>query len=549
MFGYDRRKSVVNGSGPTVRALKQAGRSVGSIAQLKAGKDDKRADDERLRGAFALAERAVQIGYWRYELASREHFWSPGMCALMGVSPDTTPDTDWLRQHVPVAEQVHIAQVIGEALRSCQPFFYRLHDVTLGPLLPENHAQIIDAQGEVELDEDGNPVALTGICQNVTGKMRDEEANEVAQEQYRAMMREASDIIIFYTVKGDILFASEALERILGRTQADIAHGGFLALVHPEDMDEARQISAVPGPGESLTATYRVLHSDGRYLWLEVVTRAIYDDTTGKVRNIVSVSRDISARKAHELEIEAAQERAEAANKAKSVFLANMSHELRTPLNAILGFSELMREQVFGPVGERYQEYVALIHSSGQHLLDLITDMLDMAKIEAGKMILAPERIPLSESVDDCLRILKEQAESGLVVLVNGVEGRPAVQADRRAIKQVLLNLLSNAIKFTPPGGTVTVSMTRSDSRAFVTVQDTGIGISPEDMARLGNPFEQAKANAMHAKGGTGLGLALVKALVEKHGGRFVMESQLGMGTAVTVDFPLERPRAAAIAG
>jgi len=522
---------------------------MGSIAKFKPGTTETRLADERIRGAFALAERTVQIGYWRYDLARRTYFWSHGMYTLMGVASDVVLDTGWLRDRLPVAEQVHIAQVIGEALRTGEPFFYRLHNVTLGPLLAENSAQIIDTHGEVELDEDGTPAALIGICQNVTHRMREEEANEIAQEHYRAMMREASDIIIFYTVKGDILFASEALERVLGCSQAEIERGGFLSLVHSEDLDEARKISIVPDPGESLTATYRVRHRDGHYLWLEVVTRAIHDDTTGKLRNIVSVSRDISARKAHELEIEAAQERAEAANKAKSVFLANMSHELRTPLNAILGFSELMREQVFGPVGERYQEYVGLIYGSGQHLLDLITDMLDMAKIEAGKMVLALERVPLVETVADCLRVLKEQAENGGVALVNDIEGYPALHADRRAVKQMLLNLLSNAVKFTPPGGSVSVSMARTEDRCFVTVRDTGIGISAEDLARLGNPFEQAKVNAMHAKGGTGLGLALVKALAEKHSGRFVMESQLGLGTAVTVDFPLEHAKAVAKAG
>ncbi len=519
---------------------------MGTIAQIKGSMAESRPGDTRLRGAFALTERAVQIGYWRYDLVQRTHFWSPGMYALMGIDPSVTPDIDWLREYLSVPEQVHIAQVIGEAMRTHEPFFYRLRDVTLGPLLPGAIAQVIDAQGEVELDADGNPVALVAICQNVTRKLREEEANEITQEQYRAMTGEASDIIIFYTVKGEILFASEALERILGRGVDEIERGGFLNIVHPADLEEARLLSTVPAPGENLTATYRVKHKDGHYLWLEVVTRAIYDDATGKVRNIVSVSRDITSRKAHELEIEAAQERAEAANKAKSAFLANMSHELRTPLNAIIGFSELMREQMFGPLGDaRYAEYTGLIHSSGKHLLDLITDMLDMAKIEAGKMMLSPERMDLGESMDDCLRILKDQALNGRVALSSELKGPVMLQADRRAVKQVLLNLLSNAVKFTPPEGKVVISAWKERGRALVAVRDTGIGVSPADLARLGNPFEQAKTDAMLAKGGTGLGLALVKALVEKHGGTLVMKSTLGKGTTVTVDFPLpQRARA-----
>jgi PAS domain S-box-containing protein len=513
---------------------------VGSIARFHSSADDARPSDERQRSAFVLAERAVQIGYWRYDLVHGTHSWSPGMYALAGIDPTIKPDIVWLREHLSVPQQVHVAQVIGEAMRTRQTFFYRLHDITLGPLLADSTAQILDAHGEIELDADGNPVALVAICQNVTKRLREEEASELAQEQYRAMTREASDIIIFYTVKGDILFASDALERMLGRSVDEIAHGGFLNIVHPDDIEEARQLTTVPSPGESRTATYRVLHKDGRYLWLEVLTRAIYDDATGKVRNIVSVSRDISARKAHELEIEAAQERAEAASKAKSAFLANMSHELRTPLNAIIGFSELMRERMFGPLGdERYNEYAKLIHQSGKHLLDLITDMLDMAKIEAGKLVLAPERMELGETIDDCLRILKDQALNGRVTLLGESKGKPVLQADRRAVKQVLLNLLSNAVKFTPPGGKVVVSTWKARGRGYISVHDTGIGICADDLARLGNPFEQAKTDPLHAKGGTGLGLALVKALTERHGGKFVMASQVGKGTTVVVDFPL----------
>jgi PAS domain S-box-containing protein len=510
-----------------------------AIARTRNGAENAQAE-ERLRGAFALAERAVYIGYWRYDLNGHSHFWSPGMYALMGVDPAVTPDTAWLRSHLPVPEQVHVAEVIGEAIRTKQPFFYRMRDITLGSLLSDNAAQILDAQGEVELDDDGKPVALVGVCQNVTRKQREEEATEIAQEQYRAMTRAASDIIVFRTVKGEVLFASEALERITGRVAREIDRGGFMDFVHPDDVNEARQVNMVPAPGESRTATYRVQHKDGHYLWLESVIRAIYDETTGRVRNIVAVSRDISARKAHELEIEAAQERAEAANRAKSTFLANMSHELRTPLNAIIGFSELMREQLFGPLGDaRYAEYTGLIHSSGRHLLDLITDMLDMAKIEAGKMALVPEKLSLSEALDDSLRILGDQAKRGAVTISSQVKGNPALHADRRALKQVLLNLLSNAVKFTPPQGKVVITGWKAQGRAYVSFRDTGIGISSEDMARLGNPFEQAKVNPLHAQGGTGLGLALVKALVEKHGGAFVMESRLGAGTTVTVDFPL----------
>ncbi len=240
----------------------------------------------------------------------------------------------------------------------------------------------------------------------------------------------------------------------------------------------------------------------------------------------------------------AAQERAEAANRAKSTFLANMSHELRTPLNAVIGFSDIMRDEIFGPLGhERYTEYATLIYDSGQLLLDLITDILDMAKIEAGKLELNFERVDLAEAIEDCVRLLRERAKKSNVQLVfdEDQEGLSVI-ADRRAVKQILLNLLSNALKFTPAGGHVEVEANFTGDRVSVTVRDDGIGIPAEHLPRLGRPFEQVCNDPMLAKGGTGLGLALVHALAGKHGGGVRIESQEGAGTAVTVDFPLKPP-------
>ena len=166
-----------------------------------------------------------------------------------------------------------------------------------------------------------------------------------------------------------------------------------------------------PCPARRLTATYRTLHGDGHYVWIETATRGIYDKETGAFTNLISVSRDVTQRMNHELEVKAAQERAESANKAKSRFLANMSHELRTPLNAVIGFTDLMRKRTFGPLGsERYEEYATLIYDSGQLLLDLISDMLDMAKIEAGKLELNFERVDINGTVEDCVRMLRDRA-------------------------------------------------------------------------------------------------------------------------------------------
>ena len=238
-----------------------------------------------------------------------------------------------------------------------------------------------------------------------------------AYHAYSLMAEEASDIVILHEPDGRILYASSALERVLKRTAADIEQHRFLDLIHPDDVEEAAAINAIPLPGQMLTATYRTLHGDGHYVWIETTARAIYDPQTGALRNTISVTRDVTQRMNHELEVKASQERAESANKAKSRFLANMSHELRTPLNAVIGFTDLMRQRTFGPLGnERYEEYATLIYDSGQLLLDLISDMLDMAKIEAGKLELNFERVDMNGTVEDSVRILRDRAEN------NGLE-------------------------------------------------------------------------------------------------------------------------------
>jgi PAS domain S-box-containing protein len=369
-----------------------------------------------------------------------------------------------------------------------------------------------------------------------------------AYHAYRLMAEEASDIVILHEPDGRIFFASSALERILKRTAADVDQHRFFDLIHPDDVEEAAKINAIPLPGQTLTATYRMLHGDGHYLWIETTTRGIYDPQTGALCNMISVSRDVTQRMNRELEVKAAQERAESANKAKSRFLANMSHELRTPLNAVIGFTDLMRQRTFGPLGnERYEEYATLIYDSGQLLLDLISDMLDMAKIEAGRLELNYERVDVNGTVEDSVRMLRDRAENNGLELTLSLPKEPLfLIADRRTVKQVLLNLLTNAIKFTPAGGHVGVSVRYGDGLTTITVRDTGVGIPASELPRLGNPFEQVNSDPMLAKGGSGLGLALVRALMEKHGGTLAVDSEEGIGTTVRVTFPLVANKCAA---
>ncbi|HWQ87962.1 HAMP domain-containing sensor histidine kinase [Brevundimonas sp.] len=261
------------------------------------------------------------------------------------------------------------------------------------------------------------------------------------------------------------------------------------------------------------------------------------DDASGP--RLVAQVFDATAQYARELGLEVARNEAEAREAGKTRFLANMSHELRTPLNAVLGFSDIMRQRIFGPLPDRYGEYAANIHEAGGHLLDLINDLLDVAKIEAERYTLTLERFDARETVSAAMALVRVNADDKGVSLSSVLPGDPVeVSADRRALKQITLNLLSNAVKFTPPGGTITVTVEAVGPYLEVVVADTGVGIAPEDVRRLGRPFEQA-GEIEQRRQGTGLGLSLVRAFAELHGGRMSIDSTLGEGTAVTVRLPV----------
>jgi len=248
------------------------------------------------------------------------------------------------------------------------------------------------------------------------------------------------------------------------------------------------------------------------------------------------------ARLAGDLQIALGQ--AEAANRAKSEFLANMSHELRTPLNAIIGFSEVMKDETFGPVGsDRYRTYAEDIHDSGRHLLSLINDILDLSKVESGSDELHEEDIEILEVTETALKMVRQRAaKRGLELELELPDGLPLLRADKRKMMQILANLLTNAIKFTDPGGKVTLrGWCKMDSGFVFQIADTGIGIAPEDILKALAQFGQIDSDLNRKFEGTGLGLPLTKALVELHGGYLDLQSQVGVGTTVTVRFPAAR--------
>jgi two-component system cell cycle sensor histidine kinase PleC len=236
-----------------------------------------------------------------------------------------------------------------------------------------------------------------------------------------------------------------------------------------------------------------------------------------------------------------ARARAEDASRAKTDFLANMSHELRTPLNAVIGFSQVMQEELFGPLGhEKYKEYAADIGRSGHYLLDIISDILDMSKVESGRVALNPETLEMSGVVQESLRMVEDRARERQITLAADVPREARAFADRRAVKQILINLLTNAVKFTLPGGSVAVGAQTRDGNIALLVSDTGVGIPGEDIARLGRPFVRLRQPGAPAVAGTGLGLALARSLAELNGGTLTIASALGEGTTVTVTLPAQ---------
>ena len=231
--------------------------------------------------------------------------------------------------------------------------------------------------------------------------------------------------------------------------------------------------------------------------------------------------------------------RAEEANQAKSKFLANMSHELRTPLNAIIGFSEIMGSGMFGALGsDKYQEYCRDILTSGQYLLEVINDVLDMSKIEAGRMKLDMEPLDLSRTLAESLRVVSGRAQHKNLALDADIESTISVVADRRAVKQIIVNLLSNAVKFTPDNGKVVVRSQMLEDSIVLLIADTGIGIAPDSLRRLGKPFEQVESQLTKTYQGSGLGLAIARSLTGLHGGTMKLRSKLGVGTVVRIVLP-----------
>ena len=380
-----------------------------------------------------------------------------------------------------------------------------------------------------------------------------EEEIRRGEKRYRLLAENATDMITRHNARGQVLFASFASERMLGVSSRMLLGSGLFERIHVAD--RPAYLNALRRSGElneSMSVEFRVrcspvggsgdIHTVNMFHWVEMRCRPLVQTEHENVPNeIVAVTRDITARKEQEDELLKARDNAESASQAKTHFLANMSHELRTPLNAIIGFSEILNREMYGRIGEeRYREYAHLIHESGEHLLSVVNEILDMSKIEAGKFDIIVEPFNVSSLMNSCCEIMRHMGEKKSITLQMETEADlPELAADKRACKQMLLNLLANAIKFSDEGGCVKVLANRLGDDIELVVADNGIGIAAQDIPKLGNPFVQAQSSYNRSYEGTGLGLSVVKGLVRLHGGSFDIESEIGEGTTVRIRLPI----------
>ncbi|MBL8554656.1 MAG: PAS domain-containing protein [Phenylobacterium sp.] len=522
-----------------------------------------RSDSEQ---RFRTAVEAARCGIWEWDLAADKIFMSEVTAALFGWRSGEVEGQQVLDRVAPghrddMREALATAAIYGD------------FDVSFRvPPIAGARPVWIDFRGRgFGESPEGGFARIIGVALDVTEERLAQARAQSAESRLRDAIESTSEAFVLWDRNGRLVMCNKNF-RSYFQLDPEILRAG----VGREQVERAARLAIrqeYPAPGGRRGVREAEL-TDGR--WVQISERPTSDGglvvtaaditvlkTQEEARRIKEeelrravTNLELSQEQLSELarKYEAEKIRAEAANQAKSDFLANMSHELRTPLNAINGFSEIMSGELFGPLGDaRYRDYSKDILSSGQHLLALINDILDMAKIEAGKLNLRFEPICVEEIAEDAIRLVRNRAESAGLALALDFVDLPDVEADHRAVKQILLNLLSNAIKFTPRGGKITVAAELRDDplgqRVKISVHDTGIGISAQDLERLARPFEQVESQHSKTTQGTGLGLALTKSLVEMHGGLLDLKSAPGQGTTASFALPLLQSRPNAIPG
>jgi PAS domain S-box-containing protein len=479
--------------------------------------------------------RSASDFFWEMDESLRFSFFSERFTEVTGVDPNTLIGKTREETGIPnVDPEMWERQLADLAAR--RPFRGFVHPRTR----PDGKVVTLSINGSPIFDEEGNFKGYRGTGSDITERTR---AETLATRLGRIIEGSSNEIYVFDAETLKFTLVNQGARDNLGYTMDELAE------LTPVDIKPEMTPESFEAKVKSLRdhaekqITFETVHErkDGSHYPVEVRLQ-LMDAESPPV--FAAIIMDITSRRETVARLKQAKTEAELANRSKSEFLANMSHELRTPLNAIIGFSELMQNEPFGPLGdEQYKTYAKDICESGTHLLSLINDILDLSKIEAGKLELNEERVDVARAVGVCRRIVDVRAqEAGLALHTRLNQDLPHIRVDERAFKQIVLNLLSNAVKFTPPGGRVSVDARVDDGGRFVIeVSDNGIGIAAEDISKALTPFGQVENLLTREQQGTGLGLPLVNSLVEQQDGTMTIESEPNRGTTVTIVFPAER--------
>jgi two-component system cell cycle sensor histidine kinase PleC len=518
--------------------------------------------NDAVRGRIDTALNRGRCGLWDWDLSRGRIFWSQSMFTMLGLDSRSDLLTFGEVNALVKSDDIDLFAIADQLISA------KINHIDQTFRMQHTNGHWIWLRVRCELSQGaGDGLHLIGIAVDITEQKSLAERTVEADLRLRDAIETIPEAFVLWDAEDRLVLCNSHFQRLHRLPDSAVTPGtSYETVIEVGSMPEVRtrlQETSAQAPG---ARTFEAQLDDGN--WLHISERRTKDG------GYVSVGTDITRIKEHEqklvdndlrlratvidlkrsqttLEAQAIElvdlaqkysdekNRAEEANQAKSKFLANMSHELRTPLNAIIGFSEVMGSGMFGTLGsEKYQEYCHDILTSGHYLLEVINDILDMSKIEAGRMKLDMETLDLSTTLAESLRVVSGRADDKHLTLDTDIEGSIAVVADRRAVKQIIVNLLSNAVKFTPDGGKVTVRCRGRRNSVVLLIADSGIGIAPQSLLRLGKPFEQVESQLTKTYHGSGLGLAIAKSLTNLHGGSMKLRSTLGVGTVVCVALP-----------
>ncbi|HTO40860.1 MAG TPA: PAS domain-containing protein [Rhizomicrobium sp.] len=507
---------------------------------------------------LCLAAGIGKTGVWDYAIASNSLYCDPRWYEIMGRDPaDVVKSVEDFRPYIHPAD---VERVIEDrmATLAAMPGAKQDENFVFRIIRPDGETRWISSSARMLAATKRLPARLVGFITDITEQYHAEEHLQLSLASLRHAEALAKVGSWTFDATNGAFRCSEQLQEMIGLKPGDppFMPTDLPRLFTPAHFEKVQAaIAACLADGKSYQIDTEHLRLDGAPFIANIRGKAIFD-AAGKITGMSGTVQDITAReearrlletqgrmlKKSSAELAQARDAAVKASYAKSAFLANMSHELRTPLNAIIGFSEMMTLAQFGPISDRYTEYAQDILSSGLHLLELINQILDLSKIEAGRMDLQEAEIAPRGVLEACARLLRERAEkAGVRLEVEIPASHAGLWVDDLKFRQIVLNLLANAIKFTPAGGVVRIGAVFEPRGFLIEVRDTGVGMKPADIPAALEPFRQVGDDAGLKQQGTGLGLPLAKALAELHGGTLNLESRLRQGTTVTVLFPISR--------